>query len=253
MTRWLRFRWALDRAIALPLALVCAPVIGLLTVVIRRHDGGPAIVRLTRVGQHGREFQILKLRTMRATEAGGLAGGPPITYADDERVTPTGRWLRRFRLDELPQLLNVIRGEMALIGPRPETPEYVDPTEPRWRAVLEARPGIAGPTQLVVHAWESEHLSAGRGIDIYGDSALPLKLSVDQWYVLRASPLLDVLVVIALAEQFALGRSRTALSRRLERDSGLSALLSNTLAELGHNRGDAVGGNGVGRAPRLGA
>src|SRR5436305_578234 len=122
LSAWLPFRWPVDRVIALVLGVVTAPVVAVLAVLVRRQDDGPAFVRLERVGRDGRHFGMFKLRTMRPTTSAGLADGPPITYADDERITPLGRTLRRFRLDEAPQLLNVIRGEMALIGPRPETP-----------------------------------------------------------------------------------------------------------------------------------
>src|SRR5205807_2305960 len=100
----------------------------------------------------------------------------------------------------------------------PETPEYVDVSDAGWRAVLAARPGIAGPTQLVVHDMEAD-LAAGPDGPRYED-LLPAKLALDAWYVRKASPMLDALVVVALVERFLLGRRRTAVHRRLERDIG---------------------------------
>ncbi len=206
VNRWLRARWALDRAVALVLAVPCLPVVAVLAVLVRREGPGPAIVGLERVGQGGRPFAMLKLRSMRATGPDGTAGGPAVTSADDERVTPLGRRLRRHRLDELPQLLNVVRGEMALIGPRPETPSYVDAADPAWAEVLSARPGIAGPTQLLVHEWEEAFLRDRPGDDLYRTTALPAKLRSDAWYVRSASPSVDVAVVRGILRRFLRGQ-----------------------------------------------
>ncbi|MCU0235267.1 MAG: sugar transferase, partial [Thermoanaerobaculales bacterium] len=97
---------------------------------------GPVLFRQQRVGRGGRPFTMLKFRTMRV---GG--GGAQVTAAGDGRVTAVGRLLRRLKLDELPELVNVLGGELALVGPRPEVPRFVDLGDPRWRAVLEERPG----------------------------------------------------------------------------------------------------------------
>jgi lipopolysaccharide/colanic/teichoic acid biosynthesis glycosyltransferase len=124
--------------------------------------------------------------------------------------------LRHYRLDELPQLIEVVRGRMALLGPRPETPSYVDFDDARWHRVLAARPGIAGATQVVIHDYE-----AGLGADDlqrYEAEMLPVKLAVDEWYLAHASLRVDLLVAWALAERFVLRRRTTALHRRLERD-----------------------------------
>ena len=192
MTRWLRARGVLDRVAGLLLLLVLSPLI-----LIDSADraGGrrpPAFVRLERVGQAGRPFRMWKLRSMRQAPTAARAAGAPLTTAGDPRITPTGRRLRRMRLDELPQLLNVVVGEMALIGPRPETPEYVDATDDRWRRVLAAPPAIAGPTQALVYHWEQQV-----GPAAYADTVLPVKLAVDAAYLERASPWLDLLVLAA--------------------------------------------------------
>jgi lipopolysaccharide/colanic/teichoic acid biosynthesis glycosyltransferase len=121
--------------------------------------------------------------------------------------------MRRTRLDEIPQLLNVITGQMALIGPRPETPEYVDDGDPRWQAVLSAKPGIAGPTQLLIHDYEAEHL--GRDPERYLSEILTVKLAIDAWYIRNASPMVDLLVAIAVVERFGLGKRTTVLHRRV--------------------------------------
>jgi len=152
---------------------------------------------------------------MVASGPAGSAGGPPITAAADARVTPFGRRLRKCRLDELPQLWNVVRGDMAVIGPRPEAPEYVSPDDDRWTAVLRAKPGIAGPTQLVVAEWEAGLVGTGQG-DAYAERILPVKLAIDRWYVEQASPRIDLVVLAALFQRLALGRSRTALHGLVE-------------------------------------
>ena len=217
MTRWLRLRWGLDRVIAGGLTVLSAPLSLAVAVMIRVLDGPPAVVRLPRIGQDGEPFEMAKFRSMRVDHESGLSGGPPITAGGaDSRVTPWGHRLRHYRLDELPQLVEVVRGRMALFGPRPETPEYVDLDDARWRRVLRARPGIAGATQVVIHDYE-----AGLGIndlERYEAEMLPVKLAVDEWYLTHASLLIDGLVALALVERFVLRRRTTALHRRLTRE-----------------------------------
>lgn len=116
----------------LPLFLVVAALIKL-------DSPGPVFFRGTRVGRHGRPFRIFKFRTMVA-QAEHLGG--PSTPRDDTRITRTGRWLRRYNLDELPQFLNVFRGEMSIVGPRPEVPQYVALFSDEERSILAVRPGI---------------------------------------------------------------------------------------------------------------
>jgi lipopolysaccharide/colanic/teichoic acid biosynthesis glycosyltransferase len=198
----------LDRVVAVLLLVLAAPVLAAATLLVRR-DGGPGLIRVTRVGRHGAPFAMWKVRTMRVAGAGGLAGGPALTGRGDSRVTPVGRLLRGARLDELPQLWNIVRGQMALVGPRPETPEYVDVDDPRWRAVLASPPGVAGATQALVHEWEADLVASG-GADVYRDRILPVKLAIDGWYVRSACPSVDLEVVRAV-----LGPGRGAARRRL--------------------------------------
>ena len=120
-------------------------------------DKGPFLYRAPRVGQ-GETFTVLKVRTMTPGSAGSK-----VTLANDPRVTRMGRMLRRYRLDELPQLINVIRGEMSLVGPRPEDPAYVDLADPLHRRVFSAKPGITGLAQLEYH--DEADLLAGPDAD----------------------------------------------------------------------------------------
>lgn len=215
---WLAFRVrVIDRIVALVAGVVLAPVIGVLAWLVRREGGPPSVIGLPRVGADGRAFAMWKLRTMRPAADDGSAGGAVITANADDRITPIGRRLRRLRLDELPQVVNVVRGEMGLLGPRPETPSLVDPEDPQWAAVLSVRPGITGPTQLVVERWESETLAVGSQEDRYRTEILPVKLAVDRWYVEGASPAIDGAVAWSMVERFLLGRSETLVERLVRR------------------------------------
>lgn len=211
---WIRLRTVVvDRLAGLVLAPLLAPVIAVLGWRVRADDGGPALIGLDRIGRGGEPFRMWKLRSMRAVAAGGAAGGSAITASDDDRITPIGAAMRRWRLDELPQVWNVIRGDMAILGPRPETPSMVDLEDLRWQAVLRARPGITGPTQLVVEQWEAEVLEAGSAVDRYRDEILPVKLAVDRWYVEHGTPVTDVQIACSMVQRFVLRRDQTWVER----------------------------------------
>lgn len=214
MTRYLRARLVADRAVAAVVLAVCSPVIAVLGWLVRRHDGGPMLIGVTRMGAGGVPFKMWKLRSMRPDHADGRAGGAGLTTAGDSRVTPIGKTLRAFHLDELPQLLNVVRGEMALLGPRPEAPEYVDLTDDGWQAVLEAPPGIAGPTQIAVGHWETEVITAAPDGSAYLHEVVPVKVAIDRWYIEHASARLDALVLGGLVRHLA-GRPAVRLLRRV--------------------------------------
>lgn len=207
-TRWLRARATADRLVALVGLLVLALPLAGLAAVVAVVDRQPPIVGLARLGEGGRPFTLWKVRTMRRD--GGSGGS--LTVAGDHRVTRLGHHLRRSRVDELPQLWNVVRGQMALLGPRPETPEYVDAEDPAWAAALAARPGIAGATQVVIHGWEAGLRSA----DEYVAEVLPRKLEVDRWYVTVASPAVDLDVLRSLIRSVRDPAAETPIHRRLE-------------------------------------
>lgn len=200
MSRWLtyRVRW-LDRPAALLISIVLCLPMALVAIVVLIGDGRPVFVKLPRVGRKGELLQLVKFRTMRQPAGATRALGSSLTVGADARVTPIGRWLRGRRLDELPQLLNVVRGEMALLGPRPEAPEYVERSDPRWERVLASLPGIAGPTQIIAQAWEADLPDGPKGVAYYQNELLPVKLAIDAWYVGSASPLVDLRILLALA------------------------------------------------------
>jgi len=134
--------------------LVLAPVLLGLALLVRVGSQGPALFRQARIGREGKTFELLKFRSMRVGEP-----GPEVTAAGDSRVTGVGRWLRRFKLDELPELWNVARGDMALVGPRPEVPAYVDLENPSWQRVLSVCPGLTDPVTIELR--NEEELLAG--------------------------------------------------------------------------------------------
>jgi lipopolysaccharide/colanic/teichoic acid biosynthesis glycosyltransferase len=136
-------RRALDIAVALTLLLLLSPLLLFLAALVRTTSGRPTIFRQRRMGEGGREFTLYKFRTMRPD-----ATGPRLTSGADPRVTGTGRLLRRFALDELPQLFNVLRGDMTLVGPRPEPAELAHRFPPAYRWMFRHRPGLTGPCQL---------------------------------------------------------------------------------------------------------
>jgi len=216
-----------DRVVAVAAMIVLAPVVVVLAVLVKRHDRGPAFVRVERVGRSFESFMMWKLRTMRADLPDGRAIGTPLTTGNDDRITPIGRRLRSSHLDELPQLLNVARGEMLLLGPRPETPEFVDHEDERWRAVLQVPPGIAGPTQLVAGDWESQLITDDPDGDAYAEVVLPVKLAIDAWYVERASLARDLEVLVALAALFLPAVTAARLRRRIAREVPAAAVLTN--------------------------
>ncbi len=181
---------ALDLGLGAPALVMVTPVLlGIALAMRLAGDRGPFLYRAARVGEGGAGFTILKIRTM----ADG-ARGSGITSAGDPRVTPLGRILRRYRIDELPQLVNVVHGEMSLVGPRPEDPRYVDWSNPVHRRVFTAKPGITGLAQLEYH----DEARLLRGTDIeeaYRREVLPAKLALDVAYLDRPSMRLDLQIL----------------------------------------------------------
>lgn len=182
-----------QRGIALAGLVVLSPVLAAVALLVRADSPGPAVYRSVRISR-GRPFTILKFRSMRAEADPGLR----VTLTGDPRVTRIGRFLRRTKLDELPQLWNVVQGEMLLVGPRPEDPLYVNLADPLHRAVFGARPGITGPTALafrdeeglladaareVAHAAAREQATAEDVDCAYRERILPRKLEMDNAYL----------------------------------------------------------------------
>jgi lipopolysaccharide/colanic/teichoic acid biosynthesis glycosyltransferase len=184
-------------------ALACvAPLVALSALLVFVTSGRPVFFRQQRVGRRGRAFTLYKLRTMRAS-----AGGAQVTAAGDARVTSVGRLLRKTKLDELPGLWNVVKGEMSLVGPRPEVPRYVDARSPAWRLVLEARPGLTDPVTLRLR--NEEALLAEVGGDhesFYREALQPFKLAGYAQYLRGRSWRGDVRILWATARAVAFPR-----------------------------------------------
>lgn len=158
--------------------VLLSPLLAGLALLIVALDGVPVFFHQVRVGRNGRPFRIWKFRTMRAGSS-----GRPITSAGDERITAIGAVLRKYKLDELPQLFNVLRGEMSVVGPRPEVPEYVCLDSAIWQEVLQARPGITDLASLVYRN-EEDLLRAKPDAEAhYRDYLQPRKLALNLIYL----------------------------------------------------------------------
>jgi lipopolysaccharide/colanic/teichoic acid biosynthesis glycosyltransferase len=173
--------------------LLLAPLMLALALWIRLDSGGPVFYRQQRVGRFGRPFRIHKFRTM---GPGADRRGPLLTVGEDARVTRAGRWLRHWRLDELPQLIDVLCGEMSLVGPRPEVPRYLEQVPAALRErVLAVRPGITDPVSLA-HVDEAALLAAAADPEReYVQVILPRKLQAAAEYAERATLWTDLAVL----------------------------------------------------------
>lgn len=193
-----------DVAIAVTTAVLAAPLMLVLAVLIRR-DGGPVLYRQIRIGAGGKPFEMYKLRSMRVQD------GEPATWssASDSRVTPVGRFMRKLHLDEIPQVVNVLRGEMSIVGPRPEQPEIVEQLErtiPFYARRHLTRPGVTG--------WAQVHCGYSGT-----ESGSAWKLSHDLYYLRHRSAFLDLMIIAETARTLFFDPQYTAAP------SGLSFLV----------------------------
>ena len=173
--------------------LLLAPVFLLIALWVKLDSPGPVLFRQERVGRHGVPFRIHKFRTM---VQGAEARGPQITAGDDARITRAGAWLRRRRVDELPQLIDVLQGTMSLVGPRPEVPRYVAlyPHSLREK-LLSVRPGITDPVSLAYRDEGEQLARAGDAEREYVEVLLPRKLALAAQYVDEASLWTDLRLI----------------------------------------------------------
>ena len=154
------------------------PLFAAIAALIKLVDNGPIFYRGERVGLNNRVFRLFKFRTM---VVNADRNGPGITHASDQRITATGRFLRRYKLDEFPQLINVIRGEMSLVGPRPEDPRYTAFYDPAQQLILSVRPGITSPASLY-YKNESSFLTQPDWEERYIKEIMPKKIAIDLKY-----------------------------------------------------------------------
>ena len=194
--------------------VVLSPLFAVLALLVVLDSPGPVFFRAERVGFRGRPLRMLKFRKMR-TGAHGLA----LTVAGDERLTRLGPWLVRTKLDELPQLWHVLRGEMSLVGPRPESPGFVSRFQEDYDVILRVRPGLTGYTQLAF-AREGSILDPHDPQGHYLDALLPQKVGLDRLYAERVSTRRDLSVLVAtfvtlvLRQPVAVDRNTAALTLR---------------------------------------
>jgi lipopolysaccharide/colanic/teichoic acid biosynthesis glycosyltransferase len=193
-------RRLLDVVVSLTALVALLPLLLFLAALVRCTSRGPALFRQVRVGAAGQPFVLLKYRSMTAA----APGGPQVTTAADARVTSVGRFLRRTSLDELPQLLNVLRGRMTLVGPRPETIELAAryPVHCRW--VLQHTPGLTGPCQLRLRDREAVPTTVADVEEYYLTVLVPRKVAVDATF-LRSPSLVATLGVLAQTAGYLLG------------------------------------------------
>ncbi|MCF6445720.1 sugar transferase [Nereida sp. MMG025] len=178
-----------DFTVALCGLLVLWPVIAVTWVLARRDTGASGFFVQERIGQHGQPFRVVKLRTMRNV------GGTTVTTANDARITPLGAKLRRYKLDELPQLWNVLKGEMSFVGPRPDVAGYMDLLPEEDRVLLSLRPGITGPATLKYRR-EEEVLAQQDDPQAYNDTVIwPDKVRINREYLANWSLATDLRLI----------------------------------------------------------
>jgi len=185
---------SLDLAIALWGLVVLSPVLLSLGALVLVISGRPVLFSQERIGQGGRRFRLIKFRSMRPDASSGL----PVTGSGDPRVTRLGRLLRATKLDELPQLVNVLRGDMSIVGPRPEIPQYVACYSSEQLRVLSIRPGLTDPASVLF--LDEERLLGARGEnereDFYLKQILPQKLRVNLQYLSQAGFWYDIRLIL---------------------------------------------------------
>jgi lipopolysaccharide/colanic/teichoic acid biosynthesis glycosyltransferase len=204
----------LDVVVSSLLLVLLLPLLLIVAAAVKLTSRGPLFFRCVRVGLFGEELRMLKFRKMRDG-----ARGPALTAKDDARFTRVGRVLAVTKLDELPQLWNVVKGEMSLVGPRPEDPGFVAARKEEYARILTVKPGITGLCQLAF-ARESELLESEGTIEAYVGRLLPKKIELDLLYVQRRSTALDLRILVwtgaavFLRRDVAVHRETARLSRR---------------------------------------
>jgi lipopolysaccharide/colanic/teichoic acid biosynthesis glycosyltransferase len=182
-----------DFLVALAGLIILSPLLAALIILILVTMGWPVFYRQVRVGRGGREFNIIKFRSM---EKDADRRGPHITSANDQRITPAGRFLRKFKLDELPQLINVVRGDMSIVGPRPEVPEYVELYTEEQKKVLSVRPGITDMASIEYLDEENTLSNYDDYHRAYVEEIMPAKLRQNLAYIENAGFWGDLVLIL---------------------------------------------------------
>jgi len=175
--------------------ILLLPLFVIVTIIIKLDSSGPIFFRQERVGQGGRPFRIFKFRTMCV---GAERLGTALTVRDDKRLTRAGRFLRRGKIDELPQLLNVLAGSMSLVGPRPEVPQYIEFYTPEQRSLIQSmRPGMTDYASILLRDESSLFDPESDPVETYRRKLLPVKLSCYRRYVREMGTLTDLRIILA--------------------------------------------------------
>jgi len=203
---------ALDILAATAGLILLSPVLGLVACCIKLTSRGPAFYRQVRIGKGGRPFQILKFRSMTMQTSNRDL---KITVAGDSRVTPVGRFLRRYKVDELPQLWNVIRGDMSLVGPRPEVPVYIEGYTREQRMVLSVRPGITDTASLAYRHEEEILANQGDPEQFYRTQILPDKLARNRAYLEKITLQNDIRIIVKTISSSFVFAEKTGARRAL--------------------------------------
>jgi len=204
---------AFDIVVALVGLVFFSPLMLIVAVFIKLASPGPVFYRAPRVGKGGRAFRMYKFRTM---VVGADKIGPALTVDKDPRITRIGARLRRSRLDEIPQLINVLRGEMSMVGPRPEAPCYVEKYSPEQRKALMVKPGMTGPAQIAFRHEEEVLSNAETLEDEYMNVILPPKLAMDLQYIEQQSLSLDLKILFQTAWVLLADRLRVRSQRQVK-------------------------------------
>jgi lipopolysaccharide/colanic/teichoic acid biosynthesis glycosyltransferase len=205
---------AIDIVVSAIALIALSPLFAAIALLVVVDSRGPVFYRANRVGFQGRPLRMLKFRKMHRS-----ARGAGLTLAEDTRLTRVGRWLARTKLDELPQLWHVLRGEMSLVGPRPESPDFVARYPAEYAVIVGVRPGLTGYTQLAF-AREGSILDPQDAQGHYVRALLPQKVALDRMYAERLSTRRDLRILVAtfrtvvLGQPVAVNRSTGALTPR---------------------------------------
>ena len=216
---------ALDVAVAAGLLIVLAPVILIVALAIRIESAGPVFYRCRRIGRGGREFEMIKFRKMHDG-----AQGPALASWEDDRFTKLGPFLARTKLDELPQLWNVLRGQMSLVGPRPEDAGFVELHPAEFSVIHRVKPGITGLCQLAF-ARESNVLDPEDRVGHYLNQILPQKIRIDQLYASQRSTGMDLRILgwtalaVLFGREVAVHRQTGSLSLRASRSEAQQVVI----------------------------
>jgi lipopolysaccharide/colanic/teichoic acid biosynthesis glycosyltransferase len=223
-TTTLKVKRAIDIAGSAFGLILLSPLFVLIAVMIRMETPGPAFFRQIRVGLNGRPFRIYKFRSMKAAKAPRCA---PLTVRADKRVTRLGGFLRRTKLDELPQLINVLAGDMSLVGPRPDVPEFMEFFSPAQRAVLlSMRPGMTDYAAILFRN-ESELLDQDKDpVAIYRYKILPIKFGYYERYSHEISAATDLRIILATVALLTTGHIPKML--------GIASELQEPVSQEGH-------------------